>query len=271
MKHLLLLILLPCLLSANEPLPGWRFEEINRIPAVEARQGVAADAAFLYAIGNHYIGKYRRDTGEQVAHWECPEGEPLTHVNAGIIIGGELFGSHSNYPGVPHRSSVEIWDTATLRHTRSIDFGATDGSLTWIDRRNGNWIACFVHYAKRGGVPGRGPELTRLVEFDDDWKQVRELRLPPALITALSSRGYSVSGGAIGPRGLLYATGHDETELHVIRFADSGDELEHIGTIPIPAEGQAFAFDPVDPYVLHMILKRNREIITGRLHLPAGD
>jgi len=241
------------------------------MPAVEARQGVAADATFLYAIGNSYIGKYRKDTGEQVAHWECPEGDPLTHVNAGIVINGELFGSHSNYPGVPHRSSVEVWDTATLRHTRSIDFGETDGSLTWIDRRNGNWIACFVHYAKRGGVPGRGPEFTRLVEFDDDWKQVREWKLPQNVITELSSRGYSLSGGAIGPGGFLYVTGHDDKVLHVIRFPDSGNELTEVTAVPISAEGQAFAFDPSDPHVLHMILKRTREIITGRLHLPDGD
>lgn len=255
------------IVSANE---GWRFEETRRYEAPEARQGVAADAEFLYPVGNYYVGKYRKDTGERVAHWECPEGDPLVHVNAGIVFNGELYGSHSNYPGVPHESSVEVWDTETLTHKRSIKFGVTDGSLTWIDRRNGNWIACFVHYAHRGGVPGRGPEFTRLVEFDDHWKQIREWKLPQDTISALSSRGYSLSGGAIGPGGFLYVTGHDDQVFHVIKFPQSGDQLTEIASLAIPAEGQGFAFDPVDPHIVHMILKRNRQIITGRLHLP-GD
>ena len=264
-----MLVMLPALSAASGSLPGWRYEETRRLPAVEARQGVAADADFLYAISNHAIGKYRKDTGERVAHWECPEGKPLTHVNAGIIVNGELYGSHSNYPGVPHRSSVEVWDTASLEHRRSINFGETDGSLTWIDRRNGNWFACFVHYAGRGGVPGRGPEFTRLVEFDSHWKEVRTWRLPASVITDLSRRGYSLSGGAIGPGGFLYVTGHDEKVLHVIRFPDTGDELEAVTAIPVSAEGQAFAWDPAEPGVLHMILKRTREIIIGRVSLPA--
>lgn len=271
MTRLIPLLLLTCLLSAGSFSEGWRFDEIRRLPAAEARQGAAADDAHLYAIGNHYIGKYRRDTGERVAHWECPEGEPITHLNAGILFNGELYASHSNYPGVPHRSSVEVWDPATLEHRRSIDFGVTDGSLTWIDRRQGRWLACFVHYAGRGGLPGRGPEFTRLVEFDDHWKQGREWKLPTDTIAALSSRGYSLSGGALGPGGYLYVTGHDEPVLHVIRFPDTGNQLTEIATVAIPAEGQAFAFDPVDPHVLHMILKRTREIITGRLHMPGVD
>jgi hypothetical protein len=271
MKRFLTPALLACLVTSALAGTGWRYEETGRIKAPEARQGVAADAGFLYPVGNYYVGKYRKDTGEQVAHWECPEGDPLTHVNAGIVFNGELYGSHSNYPGVPHRSSVEVWDTANLEHKRSIDFGVTDGSLTWIDRRNGNLLACFVHYAKRGGVPGRGPEFTRLVEFDDHWKQVREWKLPADTIAALSSRGYSLSGGAIGPGGFLYVTGHDDQVLHVIKFPESGDQLTEIASIEIPAEGQAFAFDPVDPHILHMILKREREMITGRIHLPGKD
>lgn len=268
MKLPIALVLVTAFSSATFAGSGWRYEETGRIKAPEARQGVAADAEFLYAIGNHYVGKYRKDTGERVAHWECPEDEPLRHVNAGIVFNGELYGAHSNYPHVPHRSSVEVWDTAALTHVRSISFGETDGSLTWFDRRGGNWVACFVHYAGRGGVPGRGPEFTRLVEFDDHWKQVREWKLPQNVIKDLSSRGYSLSGGAIGPGGYLYVTGHDDQVLHVIEFPKSGDQLTEIASVAISAEGQAFAFDPVDPHILHMILKRNREIITGRLQMP---
>jgi hypothetical protein len=245
-----------------------RFEEIRRLVAPEARQGVAADAQYLYAIGNHALGKYRKDTGGKVAGWECPEGQPLTHVNAAIVHDGQLYGAHSNYPGVPHRSSVEVWDPATLTHLRSVDLGETDGSLTWIDRRDGRWLACFVHYGQRGGVPGRGPEQTRLVELDDDWREVRRWKFPPAVLAQIAQRGYSFSGGAIGPDGNLYVTGHDEPQLYVLKFVDASQTLDWIATIPVPAEGQAFSWDPVERGVVHLILKRTREIITGRVHLP---
>jgi hypothetical protein len=112
--------------AANAPsIPsagGWRYADIRRFPAPEARQGVAADDEFLYVISNHAIGKYRKDTGVRVAAWECPPGQPLTHLNAGIVQAGRLYCAHSNYPGVPNLSSVEIWDTATLQHVGSHSF-----------------------------------------------------------------------------------------------------------------------------------------------------
>ena len=242
-----------------------RFTELRRFVAAEARQGVAADAEYLYAIGNHAVGKYRKATGERVAAWECPEGRPLTHVNAGIVHAGKLYGAHSNYPGVPHRSSVEVWDPATLRHLASHDLGETDGSLTWIDRHDGRWLACFVHYGQRGGVPGRGPEHTRIVELDDRWQVVKQWKFPADVLAQIARRGYSFSGGAVGPDGHLYVTGHDEPQLYVLRFSASDDTLQWIATIPVPAEGQAFAWDPVERGVIHLILKRTREIITGRI------
>ncbi len=249
------------------PGPGeWRFEEIRRFKAPEARQGVAADADFLYVISNHDLGKYPKAGGARLAAWTCPEGDPLTHVNAGLVHAGRLYGAHSNYPGVPHVSSVEMWDPATLRHLGSVSFGRTDGSLTWIDRRDGRWLACFVHYAKRGGEPGKDQSWTRLAEYDDDWRPTgRGWVFPAALITHLGSRGFSMSGGAVGPGGFLFVTGHDERELCVLEFPTAGSTLRWIATIPMTAEGQAFAWDPVEPGVIHLILKSAREVITGRV------
>lgn len=258
---------------ALKPAPasvGWTFAEIRRIPAPEARQGVAADGGFLYAIGNHVLGKYRADTGEKVAGWEGPDGGPVIHLNAGVVFQGHLYCAHSNYPGVPMFSSVEIWNTADLKPAGSHSFGRTDGSLTWLDRRNGRWIACFVHYAKKGGEPGRGPEWTRLVEFDDDWRETGGWAFPADLMAALGARGYSLSGGAMGPGGHLFVTGHDNTELYVLDFPTAGPQMTWSATLPIPAEGQAFAFDPAKPGIMHLILKRTREIITGRITPPVG-
>jgi len=184
---------------AAESAKGWRYADIRRIPVVEARQGVAADGAFIYAISNHALGKYRKDTYERVGEWECPEGDPLIHLNAGIVYQGRLYCAHSNYPGVPNLSSVEIWDPVTMRHVGSHSFGRAEGSFTWLDRRDGHWVACFVHYAKKGGEPDRGPAWTRLVEFDDEWRQTGAWAFPEDLMNKLGARGYSVSGGAFGP------------------------------------------------------------------------
>jgi hypothetical protein len=264
-------LILPAFALAAAPgAHGWKFDELRRIPAAEARQGVAADAQFLFAINNHELGQYRKDTGERTAGWQCPEGEPLIHLNAGVVHGGRLFCAHSNYPGVPMLSSVEIWDAVTLKHTGSISLGRTDGSLTWIDRREGRWIACFVHYGKKGGEAGKGPEWTRLAEFDDDWRPTgRGWVFPAGLVAHLGGRGYSVSGGALGPAGRLFVTGHDEPEIYVLTFPEAGAELKWEATIPVPIEGQAFGWDPQEKGVIYFIARKNREILAGRISPPA--
>ncbi|MCB1122604.1 MAG: cycloisomerase, partial [Verrucomicrobiae bacterium] len=88
--------------------------EIKRFNAPEAKQGVAVDDEFAYVVSNFAIGKYRKSDGVRVASWECPEGDPLTHMNDGFVYEGKLYASHSNYPGVPSTSSVEIFDTKDL-------------------------------------------------------------------------------------------------------------------------------------------------------------
>ncbi len=143
----------PAALSAGE----WKYTEIRRIPAAEAKQGVVADKHHFYAIDNYTIGKYRKDTGERVGGWKCPKGDPLIHVNAGLMHNDKLYGAHSNFPGVPNLSSVEIWDTETMQHVGTHSFGRADGSLTWIERHKNRWIACFVHYGSEKKSAERGP------------------------------------------------------------------------------------------------------------------
>jgi hypothetical protein len=258
----------PVPLKLATPTPGWRYEEQRRFPAAEAGQGVVADAEFLYALNNHTIAKYKKTGGERVALWEGGSDGPIIHMNAGVVFGGQLYCAHSNYPTVPMLSSVEIFDTATLKHVASHSFGRTDGSLTWLDRRDGKWIACFVHYGKRGGEPGRGPEWTQIVEFDDDWRRSGGWSLPADLVVHIGPRGYSVSGGAFGPRGLLYVTGHDHPELYVLAFPSAGSSLKWIATIPITTEGQAFGWDPTNPEILYTIGRKTREVIVGRVIIP---
>jgi hypothetical protein len=241
--------------------PGWGFQELRRFKCAEARQGVAVDRDFFYAIGNHELGRYRKDTGERVASWAGPDNGEIIHLNAGIIFNGQLYAVHSNYPGVPMLSSLEIFDPATLKHIGTHSFGRMDGSFTWLDRRPGaagsgsnpKWIACFVHYGNRGAEPNRDGAWTQIMEFDTEWRRTAAWALPPALIERLGGRGYNASGGAFGPGGLLYVTGHDNTEMYVIDFPKAGSVMKWIATFPIPAEGQAFVFDPTQPDMLYSI------------------
>lgn len=267
MKFLAPLYLVLGVAAWAAPAATGRFEELRRFPAAEARQGVAADATHLYVISNHALGRYAKATGERTAAWSCPEGDPLTHLNAGVVRDGRLYCAHSNYPGVPNLSSVEIWDAATLRHTGTHSFGRAGGSLTWLDRRGDRWIACFVHYGGKGGEPGRGPAWSRLVAYDDEWRETGGWAFPPELVERVGGRGYSFSGGALGPGGYLYVTGHDAPELYVLAFPDAGPVLKWVATIPIPARGQAFGWDPVEPGVIYLLSRQGGEVIAGRVRL----
>jgi hypothetical protein len=69
----------------------------------------------------------------------------------------------------------------------------------------------------------------------------------------------------LGPDGLLYATGHDEAELYVLRIPKTGPALEFVEVLPVIAEGQGIAWDPSDPSVLYTILRNTREVVVSRL------
>lgn len=256
--------------------PGWTYTELRRFKAPEAGQGVAADREHVYVINNHTIGKYRKDTGVRVAQWEGGAGGEIVHLNAGLIHEGRLYGVHSNYPGVPMLSSLEIFDPVTLTHVGTHSFGRMDGSFTWLDRRpgsgagvaGGRWIACFVHYGNRAAEPSRSPAWTQILALDDEWRRTGGWALPPGLMARFGDRGYSASGGAFGPGGYLYLTGHDNTELYVVDFPRAGSVMKWIATIPFPSEGQAFCWDPFEPGTLYSILRRTREVIVGRVTMP---
>lgn len=229
----------------------------------EARQGVAVDDDHLYVIANHAIGKYEKQTFKKVAQWNCPKGSPLAHLNAGIVRNGKLYCAHSNYPAVPSTSSVEIWDTLTLQHVGSQSFGITDGWLTWIDSRGGDWFACFAHYRNRARMPNRDPAWTSLKRFDRRWRRLESWVFPRQVIEQFGD--YSCSGGAFGPDGRLYVTGHDQPKLYVLELPMAGSVLRYHDYVSILAEGQAFDFDDSAPWHLYSIRKSQREVIVSRL------
>lgn len=247
--------------------PSARYQELRRFSAPEARQGVAVDANSLYVVGNSIIARYSKTTLEREIDWSAPEGDPLIHLNDGIVENGFLWTAHSNYPEVPMQSSLEIWDPSTLQQVDNRSFGIRWGSLTWVDFYEGSWFACFAHYANRAAEPDRNPSWSQLIRFTEDFVFQEGFAFPSALVERFDR--YSSSGGAFGPDGRLYVTGHDHRELYVLELPEFGSELVWVDTIPFPSEGQAFSFDPHRPWELYSILKRDREVIHGKLLLEA--
>lgn len=249
-------------LAPPEP-SGQRYVELQRFPAAEARQGVAADADHFYAVSNYHIAKYSRDTGEKVAEWAGGPDGPLIHLNSCIVLDARLVCAHSNHPGIPMLSSVEIFDAATLEHVDSHSFGSYEGSLTWAIRRDGEWWVGFAHYANYSGIPGRGSEWTSLVRFDDEWNRKEEFAFPVTLIDRLSPN--STSGGNWGADGNLYVTGHDAEEIYVLRLPEMGSVLEWIDTRPAPMAGQAWVFEPDEPSIVWGIVRGRGEVVRAEL------
>ena len=260
---LALLSLAASFVPAEEVSPApFHCEELKRYPAKEANQGVAVDKDFFYAITNNAVGKYRRDTGERVAGWQDEKGGHIKHLNAGIVIEGKLYCAHSNFPDLPEQSSVEIWDTATMKHEGAHRFENPPGSLTWAVPYQGGWIACFAHYKKTSD-----PALSQIVQYDAAWKPLASWKFPKSLIEKFA--GNSSSGGSFGPGGHLFVTGHDAREMYLLQLPEGGSEVKWLSTLPIITAGQAFAWDPTDANTLFSIERKTKEVVVSRI-LPGA-
>ena len=104
------------------------------------------------------LGAYTKDGFERKLERVFPEGGPIIHFNDGIVVGEELWLSHSNYPGVLMISSAEKFALPSLGSLQNQSFGTTDGSLTGIAPApgdQGKWFACFAHYSNRAAMPDR--------------------------------------------------------------------------------------------------------------------
>ena len=239
------------------------FEEVRRFATAEATQGVAVDADYFYAIANRRIGKYDKRSGERVGFWEGEPDGPIIHLDSGIVLDGRLYCAHSNYPGVPMVSSIEIFDTETMDHVGSHSFGIFGGSATWVDWAEGYWWVAFGHYAGRGGVPNQGPAWTNLMQFDESWRRVAGYVYPSDVVEKFEAM--SNSGGTWGKDGHLYATGHDEGEVFVLSLPTAGSVLELQGTFSMTGEGQGIAWDRGEPGTLYSIIRSSREVVVSTL------
>ncbi|MET0279747.1 MAG: hypothetical protein ABW278_01300 [Steroidobacteraceae bacterium] len=249
-------------LQAQQPLIA---TELGRWSIPEANQAAAVDAAHFYGIGNHALVKHRKDTGERVAEWSSPQGGPIVHFNFGFVDGHRLTLAHSNFPQLPPASSLEIHDTRTLLPVASRSLGLFPGSLTWAVRHRRAWWACFAYYNDQGTMPGYNQRSTYVGEFDDQWQMRRSWLFPAEFIATWGAS--SSSGGDWGDDGLLYATGHDAPQLHVLRLPRQGVTLEHLATIEVPFEGQGWAWDRSarGERVIYAISRSRREVIAARI------
>lgn len=239
--------------------------ELKRWHIMEANQGVAVDADHFYGIGNHALVKHRKDTGERVEEWFGPRGGAIIHFNSGWVENERLTLSHSNFSQLPMASSLEFFDTGTLQPVESYSFGIRLGSLTWAVRHKGYWWACFANYNDGGTTPGFDQRWTHVAQFDDKWQQLQSWLFPPQVIATWGDS--SCSGGDWGDDGLLYVTGHDAPQLHVLRLPKQGVTLEYVTTIDVPFEGQSWAWDRSvqGERVIYGISRARQEVIAARI------
>jgi hypothetical protein len=237
-------------------------KELRRIPAEEAKQGVATDARFVYAIGDSKIGKYDKATGKRVALFE---GDPTVfiHMNSCTVLAAELVCSMSNFPNLPQISSVEWFSTETMKHLRSHSFGPTRGSMTWIDWHDGAWWACLANYDGKGGDPARDHTVTTLVKYNAQFIEQSAWVFPKNLLESFGHM--SASGGRWGKDGFLYVTGHDLPEMYVLKLPKAGARLEYVRTIAMPTNGQAFDWDLTKAGHVWTIERKRTELVESQL------
>ena len=226
----------------------YRFEKLMQFEAPEARQGVAADSQYIYVVGTQEIAKYDKTSHKKVKEWIGDEKGPIIHLDNGVIVDGKLFCAHSNYPGVPMTSSIEIWDPKTMEHVGNHSFGIRWGSCTWVDRFEGFWYAAFAHYKKWEHLTGKDARWTTIVKFDDEWNEMGAWVYPEEIINRFDRM--SNSGGAFGADGYLYATGHDAQEIYVMKFPEQGSVLELVKIVPLEIFGQGIAWDRTEKNIL---------------------
>ncbi len=237
--------------------------------APEADQGAAADDEYFYAIDNSMIGKYSLADGSAVARWDDGPIPSIAHLNSCYAEAQLLWCANSNYPAAPMGSSIEVFDTLTMQHQSTHSLGMTEeGSLTWFAPTENGFLAAFAHYDQRG-VPYKDHRYSSVVTFDDQWRRIGGWLFPDAVTERMAP--YAASGGAIGPDGRLYVSGHDRPEIYVLEAPRSGPYLVHVATIMLEIEGQAFAFAPGTDPVIYAVDRRQSLVRAIRLPLIEPD
>ena len=119
-------------------------------------------------------------------------------------------------------SSVEVFASDSLQHTRSLSLGIMDeGSLTWFDRLGDGWSAGFAHYDGQGGTGFKDHRFSEIYRFDQRWRKQGGWMIADSVTRQIQL--YAASGGALGSDGLLYLSGHDKPEVYVLAAPPAWD------------------------------------------------
>lgn len=253
MKPLAFIAILSALLWAKEG----SFKIIKTYAAPEAKQAVAADGHYFYAIDDAQVVKYNLQ-GSRVGAWQPAPESHIKHLNSGFVKDGRLYMAHSNYPAVPRLSTIEILDTKTMEHFRTLEFGAFDGAANIVVWHDDAWWVLFAHYTGSKAEPGRTSADTRLDKFNIGWERTDSYYLPKELIAKIEPK--SISGGAFGSNGELYLTGHDAAEVYNVRFPKEGKVLEYVNAYPVECEGQGIDWHGNQ---LYTIKRSTREVVVS--------
>jgi len=260
-----LFLFLMSFIGSSNLVMGQRSKELTVFNVPKAQQAVAVDNDHFYVINNKTITKHDKKSGELIARFDGTS-LGLHHLNSGVVYHGKLYCAHSNFPELPMKSSVEVFDTRTMKHASSYSLGiSVYGSLTWIDYdgRSKQWYMGFAHYSdEKLRTDERDNRWTTVVQYDRNWHSKQSWTFPKHIVEAF--KDHSNSGGSIGPDGYFYCTGHDNGELYVLEIPQSGYTLRHIATIPAPIHGQGVAIDRSikDASVFYGIRRATNEVVS---------
>lgn len=257
--------------SVSAQPPEFDGKIVQRFDADNAYQAVAVGQDAFYAISNVRLTRHDKNTGRALQQWDDGSqlNSPLSHLDSGVVLDEKLYSAHSNYPGWPMTSSVEVWDMGNMQHIKSHNFGVMLGSFTWLDRYNGSWWGAFANYdiVQRGMTKPYGETRnTVMVQFDDDFEVLQSWSLPAEILRRMSPM--SNSGGSWGSDGYLYLSGHDDPEIYVMALPEAGSELDWLATVRLPGlNGQGIAWDrSIDDSILWAILRSTRQVL--KIEMP---
>ncbi len=244
------------------PQPGVaKFETVQTFQTKKAHQGIAVDKDYFFIINTKSVAKYNKKNGEFISEWKDTLNE-IIHFDGGVVVDEKLYCAHSNYPGIPMTSSIEIFNKNTLEHINSHSFGIKYGSCTWADYFNNYWWVCFSNYDKFEKQTQRDTKWTLVVKFDWEWKEMESWVFPENIISEL--KPMSCSGGSWGPDGNLYVTGHDSTRVYVLQLPEFGSTLKYLKTMKVTFQGQGIAWDRFETYILYGINRKNNVVTKSK-------
>lgn len=105
---------------------------------------VVVNATSFYAISNHTIARYDKQTGKCLVRWEAPANSGIQHLNSGVVVDGRLYCANLNWPLKPLKNTLEIFDAEALSHLQSKPFSETQGAINWI-------LTGSIDITERGG------------------------------------------------------------------------------------------------------------------------